>query len=67
MTITGTGGTGCDDRSQPPKFRSPPASSRQGNLLLDAPSSAIAGDTDDVWYARSNWTGAVSRAGDTSR
>jgi hypothetical protein len=48
MTITGTGGTGCDDRSQPPKFRSPPASSRQGNLLLDAPSSAIAGDTDEV-------------------
>ena len=48
MTITGTGGTGCDDRLQPPRFRSPPASSRQGNLLLDAPSSAIAGDTDEV-------------------
>jgi hypothetical protein len=26
MTITGTGGTGCDDRSKPSEFRSPPAS-----------------------------------------
>lgn len=58
MTITGTGGTGCDDRLQPPEFRSPPASSRQGNSLLDAPSPAIAGATDEVWYPRSNWTGA---------
>jgi hypothetical protein len=52
MTITGTGGTGCDDRSKPPEFRSPPASSQQGNdLLLDAPSSAIADVTDVVWCA----------------
>ena len=27
MAITGAGGTGCHDRLQPPKFRSPPASS----------------------------------------
>ena len=52
MTITGTGGTGCDDRSKPPEFRSPPASLIKVTMLLDAPSSVIAGDTDDVWCAR---------------
>ena len=51
MTITGTGGTGCDDRSKPPEFRSPPASLIK---LLAAPSSAIAEDTDVVWCAWGN-------------
>jgi hypothetical protein len=33
MTITGTCGTGCDDRSKPPEFRSPPASSHPDGAL----------------------------------
>jgi hypothetical protein len=34
MTITGTGGTGCEDHSQPLEPRPPPASSHQGGALL---------------------------------